>query len=107
MTSEEIKNYCEEALTISKQQGTQGGLTFLIGEKLSLVYYLLKTERNTTEYQKSSVFGLTSYYSYIYQEVNTILTALDLQNNILSKSNYLSFYILLKGRSQGSKTEQL
>ena len=27
MTSEEIKNYCEEALTISKQQGTQGGLT--------------------------------------------------------------------------------
>ena len=50
MTSEEIKNYCEEALTISKQQGTQGGLTFLIGEKLSLVYYLLKTERNKLKF---------------------------------------------------------
>ena len=34
MTSEEIRNYCEEALTISKQQGTRDGLTFLIGEKL-------------------------------------------------------------------------
>ena len=50
MTSEEIKNYCEEALTISKQQGTRGGLTFLIGEKLSLVYYLLKTERNKLKF---------------------------------------------------------
>ena len=50
MTSEEIKNCCEEALTISKQQGTQGGLTFLIGEKLSLVYYLLKTERNKLKF---------------------------------------------------------
>ena len=50
MTSEEIKNYCEEALTISKQRGTQGGLTFLIGEKLSLVYYLLKTERSKLKF---------------------------------------------------------
>ena len=50
MTSEEIRNYCEEALTISKQQGTRGGMTFLIGEKLSLVYYLLKTERNKLKF---------------------------------------------------------
>ena len=50
MTSEEIRNYCEEALAISKQQGTRGGLTFLIGEKLSLVYYLLKTERNKLKF---------------------------------------------------------
>jgi len=50
MTSEEIRNYCEEALTISKQQGTRDGLTFLIGEKLSLVYYLLKTERNKLKF---------------------------------------------------------
>ena len=50
MTSEEIKNYCELALKISKQQGTQGGLTFIIGEKLSLVYYLLKTERNKLKF---------------------------------------------------------
>ena len=50
MTSEEIRNYCEEALTISKQQGSRDGLTFLIGEKLSLVYYLLKTERNKLKF---------------------------------------------------------
>ena len=50
MTSEEIRNYCEKALTISKQQGTRGGQTFLIGEKLSLVYYLLKTERNKLKF---------------------------------------------------------
>ncbi len=36
MTSEKISHYCEKALTISKQQGTRDGLTFLIGEKLSL-----------------------------------------------------------------------
>ena len=50
MTSEEIRNYCAEALTISKQHGTRGGLAFLIGEKLSLVYYLLKTERNKLKF---------------------------------------------------------
>ena len=50
MTSEEIRNYCEVALNISKQQGTRGGLTFLIGEKLSVVYYLLKTERNKLKF---------------------------------------------------------
>ena len=50
MTSEEIRNYCKEALTISKQQGTRDGLTFLIGKKLSLVYYLLKTERNKLKF---------------------------------------------------------
>ena len=50
MTSEEIRNYCEEALTISKKQGIREGLTFLIGEKLSLVYYLLKTERNKLKF---------------------------------------------------------
>ena len=50
MTSDEIRNYCEEALTISKKQGIRDGLTFLIGEKLSLVYYLLKTERNKLKF---------------------------------------------------------
>ena len=50
MTSEEIRNYCEEARTISKQQGIRDGLTFLIGGKLSLVYYLLKTERNKLKF---------------------------------------------------------
>ena len=64
MTSEEIRNYCEEALTISKQQGTQ-------------------IQQGT---KKSNVFGSALYYSYIFQEVNTILTALDLQGNILLKA---------------------
>jgi hypothetical protein len=50
MTSEKIRNYCEEALTISKQKGTRDGLTFLIGEKLSLVYFQLKTERNKLKF---------------------------------------------------------
>ena len=46
MTSEKIKDYCEEALIISKEQGVRDGLTFLIGEKLSLIYYQLKTAYN-------------------------------------------------------------
>ena len=50
MTLEKIRNYCEEALTISKQRGTRDGLTFLIGEKLSLVYLQLKTERNKLKF---------------------------------------------------------
>ena len=50
MTSKEIRSYCEEALTISKHQGTQDGLRFLIGEKLSLVYCQLKTERNKLKF---------------------------------------------------------
>ncbi|SVE52830.1 uncharacterized protein METZ01_LOCUS505684, partial [marine metagenome] len=50
MTSEKIKDYCEEALIISKEQGVRDGLTFLIGEKLSLIYYQLKTERNKLKF---------------------------------------------------------
>ena len=50
MTLEKIRTYCEEALTISKQRGTRDGLTFLIGEKLSLVYLQLKTERNKLKF---------------------------------------------------------
>ena len=50
MTSEKIKDYCEEALTISKEQGVRDGLTFLIGEKLSLIYFQLKNERNKLKF---------------------------------------------------------
>ena len=50
MTSEEIKDYCEEALIITGQKGTQGGLAFLIGEKFSLIYYQLKTEHNKLKF---------------------------------------------------------
>ena len=50
MTSENIRDYCEEALNITEQQGIQGGLAFLIGEKFSLVYYQLKTAHNKLKY---------------------------------------------------------
>ena len=50
MTSEKISHYCEKALTISKQQGTREGLTFLIGKKLSLIYFQLKAERNKLKF---------------------------------------------------------
>ena len=50
MTSENIRNYCEEALNISEQQGVQDGLAFLIGEKFSLVYYQLKNAHNKLKY---------------------------------------------------------
>ena len=93
MTSEEIRNYCENALTISKQQGTRGGLTFLIGEKLSLVYYLLKTERNKLKFlypdnlsrnkenhalkqnknlQLSYTFTINENYREVFEEVDRL-----------------------------------
>ena len=46
MTSEKVRIYCEEALIISELQGVESGLAFLIGEKFSLAFYQLKTERN-------------------------------------------------------------
>jgi hypothetical protein len=50
MTLEKIRTYCEKALTISELHGVQSGLAFLIGEKFSLVFYQLKTERNKLKF---------------------------------------------------------
>ena len=50
MTSEKIRTYCEEALTISELHGVESGLAFLIGEKFSLVFYQLKIERNKLKF---------------------------------------------------------
>ena len=50
MTSDDIKNYCEEATNISNKQGLKDGLTYLIGEKFSLVYYQLKIKKNKLKY---------------------------------------------------------
>ena len=50
MTLEKIRDYCKVASTISSKHGTRDGLTFLIGEKLSLVYLQLKTERNKLKF---------------------------------------------------------
>jgi hypothetical protein len=50
MTLEKIRTYREKALTISELHGVQSGLAFLIGEKFSLVFYQLKTERNKLKF---------------------------------------------------------
>ena len=50
MTSEKIRDYCDEALIITEQKGVQNGLAFLIGEKFSLVYCQLKTEHNKLKF---------------------------------------------------------
>jgi hypothetical protein len=50
MTSEKIRTYCEEALTISQLHGVDSGLAFLIGEKFSLVFYQLKVERDKLKF---------------------------------------------------------
>ena len=50
MTLEKIRTYCEKALTISELHGVQSGLAFLIGEKFSLVFYQLRTERNKLKF---------------------------------------------------------
>ncbi len=46
MNSEQIREYCEEALDITGQQGVEDGLAFLIGRKFSRVYYQLKSAHN-------------------------------------------------------------
>ena len=74
MTLEEIRDYCEAALTISKKQGTQGGLTFLIGEKLSLIYYLLKTERNKLKFLYSDNFSRNKENHALKQNKNLQLS---------------------------------
>ena len=50
MTSEKVRTYCEDALIISELHGVESGLAFLIGEKFSLVFYQLKTERNKLKF---------------------------------------------------------
>ena len=50
MTSEKVRTYCKEALIISELHGVENGLAFLIGEKFSLVFYQLKTERNKLKF---------------------------------------------------------
>ncbi len=50
MNSENIKGYCEEALSITELQGVQDGLAFLIGGKFALLYYQLKTAHNKLKF---------------------------------------------------------
>ena len=107
MTSEKIKIYCEEALSISKGQGTRDGLTFLIGEKLSLVYFQLKTERNKLKFlytdkpssneedhalmqnknlQMSYTLTINENYKDVFEQVDYLEKSLDLFVNEIKRS---------------------
>jgi hypothetical protein len=107
MTSKKIKNYCEEALTISKEQGMEDGLTFLIGEKLSLVYFQLKTERNKLKFlypdnlsnkeerhalmqnkslQMSYTLTINESYKGVFEQVDYLEESLDLFVNEIRRS---------------------
>ena len=107
MTSEKIRNYCEEALTISKQRGTRDGLMFLIGEKLSLVYLQLKTERNKLKFlypdnlsrnkeshalmqnkslQLSYTLTINENYRRVFEQVDHLEKDLDLFVNEIKRS---------------------
>ncbi len=107
MTSEKIKDYCEEALTISKEQGVQDGLTFLIGEKLSLIYFQLKNERNKLKFlypdnlsrkeeshalmqnkslQMSYTLTINENYKGVFEQVDYLEKSLDLFVNEIKRS---------------------
>ena len=107
MTSEKIKDYCEEALTISKEQGVQDGLTFLIGEKLSLIYFQLKNERNKLKFlypdnlsrkeeshalmqnkslQMSYTLTVNENYKGVFEQVDYLEKSLDLFVNEIKRS---------------------
>jgi len=106
MTSEKISHYCEKALIISKQQGTREGLTFLIGEKLSLIYYQLKTEQNKLKFlypdnlsnnkenalihnknlQLSYTLTINENYRRVFEQVDHLEKTLDLFIDAIKRS---------------------
>ena len=98
MTSENIRNYCEEALNITEEQGVHDGLAFLIGEKFSLAYYQLKAAQNKLKYlypdstsgnqnslvskesktlQLSYALTISENYRGIFEQVDHLEEALD------------------------------
>ncbi|SVB25369.1 uncharacterized protein METZ01_LOCUS178223 [marine metagenome] len=91
MTSKEIRNYCEEALAISSQQGTQDALTFLIGEKLSLIYYQLKTERNKLKFLYPENFSNKKQNQALKQNKN-----LQLSYTLTINKNYIMVFRQVK-----------
>ena len=107
MISKEIRSYCEEALTISKRQGTQDGLSFLIGEKLGLIYCQLKIERNKLKFlypknlsnkkenhalkqnkklQLSYTLTINENYMKVFERVDTLEKTVALWVNEIKKS---------------------
>ena len=99
MTSENIRNYCEEALIITEEQGVHEALAFLIGEKFSLVYYQLKTAHNKIKYlypgknqatQQNNILKANkslqlSYTLTINENYRDILEQIDLLEEIVDR----------------------
>jgi hypothetical protein len=50
MENEQIQEYCQEALKISEEKGTQNGLSFLVGEKFGRTYLQLKKARQKLQF---------------------------------------------------------
>ena len=104
MTSEIIRDYCKEALSITEEQGIQEGLAFLIGEKFSLVYYQLKNAHNKLKYlypgstqanqknpilkgnktlQLSYTLTINENYRSVFERVGLLEEALELPEHVL------------------------
>jgi hypothetical protein len=50
MESEQVQEYCREALQIAERAGTHAGLSFLIGEKFGLNFSLLRKARRKLQF---------------------------------------------------------
>ena len=50
MENEQIQEYCEEALKVSKMKGIQNGLSYLIGEKFRRSFLELKKARKKLQF---------------------------------------------------------
>ena len=50
MENEQIQEYCEEALKVSKMKGMQNGLSYLIGEKFRRSFLELKKARKKLQF---------------------------------------------------------
>ena len=50
MENEQIQEYCEEALKVSKVKGIQNGLSYLIGEKFRRSFLQLKKARKKLQF---------------------------------------------------------
>lgn len=50
MNADQIKDFCEEALSITDQYGVEDGLSFLIGEKFCQELHKLKKSQNKLKY---------------------------------------------------------
>jgi len=50
METEQIREYCQKALKLAEHEGTNAGLSFLIGEKFGLNFNLLRKARQKLQF---------------------------------------------------------